>query len=126
MEGLGVELMFLHIKGRWFVHLERMPPGCLLGQVFQACAVGRRPQGRPRPCWREYLSAGLGMPQCPPRIVGGGRRGEGGLSNLDSRMNRWMDFSLLRIVTRSSVFLTSPVSGFNAVAHPCTILSKCK
>ncbi|KAI3364590.1 hypothetical protein L3Q82_011375 [Scortum barcoo] len=27
-----------------------------LREVFQACPTGRRPQGRPRTCWRDYVS----------------------------------------------------------------------
>lgn len=31
-------------------------PGCLLRQVFQACTTKRRSRGRPRVCWRHYIS----------------------------------------------------------------------
>lgn len=30
-----------------------MPPGCLLGEFL--CPTGRKPQGRPRICWRDYV-----------------------------------------------------------------------
>ncbi|KAI3375427.1 hypothetical protein L3Q82_021913 [Scortum barcoo] len=33
-----------------------MPPGRLPREVFQACPTGRRPQGRPRTRWRDYVS----------------------------------------------------------------------
>ncbi|CAI5678752.1 unnamed protein product [Oreochromis niloticus] len=39
-----------------FGHLTRMPPGRLLGEVFRACPTGRRPRGRPRTRWRDYIS----------------------------------------------------------------------
>lgn len=31
-------------------------PGHLPREVFQACPTGRRPRGRPRTCWRDYVS----------------------------------------------------------------------
>ncbi|XP_077422693.1 uncharacterized protein LOC144052475 [Vanacampus margaritifer] len=37
-------------------HLVRMPPGRLPGEVFRACPTGRRPRGRPRTRWRDYVS----------------------------------------------------------------------
>ncbi|MEJ4846145.1 hypothetical protein SKA08_15585, partial [Enterococcus faecium] len=58
-EGLRVEPLLLHIERsqlRWFGHLTRMPPGRLLGEVFRACPTGRRPRGRPRTRWRDYIS----------------------------------------------------------------------
>uniref|UniRef100_H2RYE3 Calmodulin like 4 n=1 Tax=Takifugu rubripes TaxID=31033 RepID=H2RYE3_TAKRU len=33
-----------------------MPPGRLPGEVFRACPSGRRPPGRPRTCWRDFVS----------------------------------------------------------------------
>ncbi|KAI3362276.1 hypothetical protein L3Q82_012590, partial [Scortum barcoo] len=38
-------------------------------EVFQACPTGRRPWGRPRTRWRDYVSvsAGLGTPRGSPR-----------------------------------------------------------
>uniref|UniRef100_A0A3B4U754 Uncharacterized protein n=1 Tax=Seriola dumerili TaxID=41447 RepID=A0A3B4U754_SERDU len=33
-----------------------MPPGRLPGEVFRACPTGRRPRGRPRTRWRDYIS----------------------------------------------------------------------
>ncbi|KAK3517672.1 hypothetical protein QTP70_015319 [Hemibagrus guttatus] len=57
-EELGVEPLLLHIeKGqlRWLGHLFRMPPGHLPGEVFRACPTGKRPRGRPRTRWRDYV-----------------------------------------------------------------------
>lgn len=52
---------------RWLGHLIRMPPGSLLFEVFLACTTGRRPRGRPRTCWRDYIIhlawECLGIPQ---------------------------------------------------------------
>ncbi|KAI3374050.1 hypothetical protein L3Q82_022616 [Scortum barcoo] len=56
---LGVEPLLLHIERsqlRWPGHLFRMPPGRLPREVFQACPTGRRPRGRPRTRWRDYVS----------------------------------------------------------------------
>ncbi|KAI3353877.1 hypothetical protein L3Q82_005084 [Scortum barcoo] len=58
-EELGVEPLLLHIERsqlRWLGHLFRMPPGRLPREVFQACPTGRRPRGRPRTRWRDYVS----------------------------------------------------------------------
>jgi len=33
-----------------------MPPGRLPLEVFQALPTGRRPRGRPRTRWRDYIS----------------------------------------------------------------------
>ncbi|KAK3575585.1 hypothetical protein QTP86_030518 [Hemibagrus guttatus] len=58
-EELGVEPLLLHIERgqlRWLGHLFRMPPGRLPGEVFRACPTGKRPQGRPRTRWRDYVS----------------------------------------------------------------------
>ena len=41
---------------RWFGHLIRMPPQRHPGEVFWARPTGRRPLGRPRTSWREYVS----------------------------------------------------------------------
>ncbi|KAK3517849.1 hypothetical protein QTP70_020994 [Hemibagrus guttatus] len=58
-EELGVELLLLHIERgqlRWLGHLFQMPPGRLPGEVFQAYPTGKRPWGRPRTRWRDYVS----------------------------------------------------------------------
>ncbi|KAK3543058.1 hypothetical protein QTP70_010549 [Hemibagrus guttatus] len=58
-EELGVEPLLLHIEMgqlRWLGHLFPMPPGCLPGEVFRACPTEKRPWGRPRTCWRDYVS----------------------------------------------------------------------
>ncbi|KAK3537395.1 hypothetical protein QTP70_008853 [Hemibagrus guttatus] len=58
-EELGVEPLLLHIERgqlRWLGHLLRMPLGRLPGEVFRACPTRKRPQGRPRTRWRDYVS----------------------------------------------------------------------
>ncbi|TWW60792.1 hypothetical protein D4764_05G0008820 [Takifugu flavidus] len=58
-EELGVEPLLLRVERsqmRWLGHLVRMPPGRLPGEVFRACPSGRRPPGRPRTLWRDYVS----------------------------------------------------------------------
>ncbi|KAK3574546.1 hypothetical protein QTP86_009546 [Hemibagrus guttatus] len=57
-EELRVEPLLLHIERgqlRWLGHLFRMPPGRLPGEVFRACPTGKRPRGRPRTRWRDYV-----------------------------------------------------------------------
>ncbi|KAK3516029.1 hypothetical protein QTP70_001869 [Hemibagrus guttatus] len=57
-EELGVEALLLHIERgqlRWLGHLFRMPPGRLPGEVSRACPTGKRPRGRPRTRWRDYV-----------------------------------------------------------------------
>ncbi|KAK3524961.1 hypothetical protein QTP86_011742 [Hemibagrus guttatus] len=58
-EELRVEPLLLHIEMRqlrWLGHLFRMPLGRLPGEVFRACPTGKRPQGRPRTRWSDYVS----------------------------------------------------------------------
>ncbi|TWW61049.1 hypothetical protein D4764_05G0011390 [Takifugu flavidus] len=58
-EELGVEPLLLRVgrsQMRWLGHLVGMPPGCLPGEVFRACLSGRRPPGRPRTHWRDFVS----------------------------------------------------------------------
>ncbi|KAK3540973.1 hypothetical protein QTP86_007687 [Hemibagrus guttatus] len=58
-EELRVEPLLLHIERgqlRWLGHLFRMPPGRLPGEVFRACPTGKRPRGRPRTRWSDYVS----------------------------------------------------------------------
>ena len=69
-EGLGVELLLLCVERsqlRWSRHLMSMPPGRQPREVFLACPTGRRPRGRPRTRWRDYISSLawelLGIPQ---------------------------------------------------------------
>ncbi|KAK0141388.1 Ankyrin repeat domain-containing protein 13C-A [Merluccius polli] len=57
-EELGVDPLLLRVERsqmRWLGHLVRMPPGRLPGEVFRARPTGRRPRGRPRTRWRDYL-----------------------------------------------------------------------
>ena len=54
-----VELLLIRIERShlwWFQLLIRMPPGHLPLEVFWAHAASRRPQGRSRTCWRDYIS----------------------------------------------------------------------
>ena len=56
---LGVEPLLLHVERsqlRWLGHLFRMPPGRLPAEVFRTSPIGRRPRGRPRTRWRDYVS----------------------------------------------------------------------
>ncbi|KAK0137740.1 hypothetical protein N1851_026044 [Merluccius polli] len=69
-EELRVDPLLLRVERsqmRWLVHLVRMPPGRLPGEVFRARPTGRRPRGRPRTRWRNYVSRlaweCLGIPQ---------------------------------------------------------------
>uniref|UniRef100_A0A671X7J4 Reverse transcriptase domain-containing protein n=1 Tax=Sparus aurata TaxID=8175 RepID=A0A671X7J4_SPAAU len=58
-EELGVEPLLLHIERsqlRWLGHLFRMPPGRLPREVFLACPAGKRPRGRPRTRWCDYIT----------------------------------------------------------------------
>ncbi|KAK3522355.1 hypothetical protein QTP86_007643 [Hemibagrus guttatus] len=53
------EPLLLHIERgqlRWLGHLFRMPLERLPGEVFWACPTGKRPRGRPRTRWRDYVS----------------------------------------------------------------------
>ena len=82
-EGLGVEPLLLRIERsqmRWLRHLVRMSPGCLPGEVFRARPTGRRPRGRPRTRWRDYVSR-LAWERLggPPGRAGGSGRGQGRL-----------------------------------------------
>ncbi|TWW69186.1 R2DM Retrovirus-related Pol polyprotein from type II retrotransposable element, partial [Takifugu flavidus] len=55
-EELGVEPLLLHIERSKLGHLARMPSGRLPLEVFRTCPTGRRPRGRPRSRWRDYIS----------------------------------------------------------------------
>ena len=58
-EELGVEPLLLHSERsqlRWLGHLYQMPPGHLPREVFLACPTGRRPRGRPRTRWSDYVT----------------------------------------------------------------------
>lgn len=41
---------------RWLRHLIEMPPGCLPLEFLWASWAGRRPRGRCRTCWRDYIA----------------------------------------------------------------------
>ncbi|XP_062296309.1 uncharacterized protein LOC134000829 [Scomber scombrus] len=56
---LGVDPLLLRVERsqlRWLGHLVRIPTGRLPGEVFRARPTGRRPRGRPRTRWRDYVS----------------------------------------------------------------------
>nr|XP_054604257.1 uncharacterized protein LOC129165341 [Nothobranchius furzeri] len=82
-EGLGVDPLLLHIERsqlRWLEHLVRMPPGSLPGEVFRARPTRRRPKGRPRTRWRDYVSQpAQGTPWDSPGRAGPSGWGEGSL-----------------------------------------------
>uniref|UniRef100_A0A8C2ZPF1 Reverse transcriptase domain-containing protein n=1 Tax=Cyclopterus lumpus TaxID=8103 RepID=A0A8C2ZPF1_CYCLU len=85
---LGVESLLLRVERsqlRWFGHLVRMPPGRLPLEVFRARPTGRRPRGRPRTRWRDYISRlaleRLGIPQNELESVAGEREAWVGLLN---------------------------------------------
>ena len=57
-ESLNIEPLLLHIEKsqlRWYGHVLRMPQERLVKRVFQAAPVGRRPLGRPRARWADYV-----------------------------------------------------------------------
>ncbi|KAK3565649.1 hypothetical protein QTP86_013330 [Hemibagrus guttatus] len=92
-EELGVEPLLLHIERgqlRWLGHLFRMPPGRLPGEVFRACPTGKRPRGRPRTRWRDYVSRlaweHLGVPPEELEEVSGEREEGAGVTSFLERM----------------------------------------
>ena len=123
-EGLGVEPLLLRIdrsQMRWLGHLVRMPPGRLPGEVFRARHTWRRPRGRPRTCWRDYVSQlaweRLGVPPEELEEVSGDRDVWVSLLKLlpprpdprEAADNGWMDGSSLRvfiILSRERKFCT--------------------
>ena len=62
---------------RWFGHPIKMPLGHLLLAVFLAWPPGKRPKGKPRSRWRDYIShlawERLGIPQEQLESVAGDR-----------------------------------------------------
>ena len=58
-ESLKAESLLLHIESsqfRWLGHVLRMPHERLAHQVFEAIPQGKRPIGRPRLTWRNYIA----------------------------------------------------------------------
>ena len=58
-ESLKAESLLLHIERsqlRWLGHVLRMPRERLAHQVFEAMPQGKRPVGRPRLTWRNYIA----------------------------------------------------------------------
>jgi len=77
-----------------------MPPGRLPGEVFRARPTGRRPRGRPRTRWKDYVSrlawGRLGVPTEELEEVAGDRDVWVSLLKLlaipgEAVDNRWMD-----------------------------------
>ena len=57
-KSLNIEPVLLQIKRsqlRWFGHVSRMPQERLPKQALHAKANGRRPVGRPRTRWTDYI-----------------------------------------------------------------------
>ena len=57
-KSLNIEPLLLRIKRsqlRWFGHVSRMPQERLSKQALLAKANGRRPVGRPRTRWTDYI-----------------------------------------------------------------------
>ena len=57
-KSLNIELLLLRIERsllRWFGHVRRMPQERLPKQALHAKANGRRPVGRPRTRWTDYI-----------------------------------------------------------------------
>ena len=57
-KSLNIELLLLRIKRsqlRWFGHVSRMPQEKLPKQALLAKANGRKPVGRPRRRWTNYI-----------------------------------------------------------------------
>ena len=57
-KSLNIEPLLLRIKRsqlRWFGHVSRMPQERLPKQALHAKANGRRPVGRPRTRWTDYI-----------------------------------------------------------------------
>ncbi|TWW64119.1 R2DM Retrovirus-related Pol polyprotein from type II retrotransposable element [Takifugu flavidus] len=104
----GVESLLLRVERSqmgWLGHLVRMPPGRLPGEVFRACPSGKRPPGRPRTRWRDYVSRlaweRLGIPPDELEEVAGEREVWASLLRLlprdptpdkRQRMDGWMDY----------------------------------
>ncbi|KAI3366319.1 hypothetical protein L3Q82_000442 [Scortum barcoo] len=72
-----------------------MPPGRLPREVFQACPTGRRPRGRPRTRWRDYVSRlaweRLGVPPEELEEVSGVP-----MSTVASIIHKWKKFRTTR------------------------------
>lgn len=71
----------LHIKRshlRWFKYLIKMPSGCLLGEVCQACLTGRRD-----------------TPEELEEVAGGGRTGHLSCSHNPDKKQKIDDCSIL-------------------------------
>ena len=108
---------------RWLGHLVRMPPGRLPGEVFRARPTGRRPRGRPRTRWRDYVSGlaweRLGAPPEELEEVAGDRDVWVSLLKLlpprPPEKQQIMDGWTLRLISRRLLFF-SPLllllSGF--------------
>ncbi|KAK3562878.1 hypothetical protein QTP86_011111 [Hemibagrus guttatus] len=78
----GHELWVMTERGAVEVALGRFP-----GEVFRACPTGKRPRGRPRTCWRDYVSRlaweRLGVPPEELEEVSGERENDKGQCPVD-------------------------------------------
>ena len=76
-ESLNIEPLLLGIERsqlRWFGHVSRMPQERLPKQALHAKANGRRPVGRPRTRWTDYIED-LGWSCCCFVVLPGFFRG---------------------------------------------------
>ncbi|TWW77324.1 hypothetical protein D4764_12G0007140 [Takifugu flavidus] len=94
---LRVEPLLLHIERShlgWLGHLARMPSRRLPLELFRTCPTGRRPRGRPRTRWRDYISR-LAWEQLgdPPGGSGESGRGEGCLGIPPEATQTWINSS---------------------------------
>ncbi|KAK3571512.1 hypothetical protein QTP86_012861 [Hemibagrus guttatus] len=127
-EELGVEPLLLHIERgqlRWLGHLFRMPPGRFPGGVFRACPTGKRPRGRPRTRWRDYVSRlaweHLGVPPEELEEVSGEREQDNAPCHKAKMVQEWFDD-----YNKEFEVLTRPPNStdLNSIEHLWDVLDK--
>ncbi|KAK3518551.1 hypothetical protein QTP70_001607 [Hemibagrus guttatus] len=92
-----------------------MPPGRLPGEVFRACPTGKKPWGKPRTSWRDYVSRlawkHLGVPPEELEEVSGERERTTNFllssRGLQTSCFRPEDYKLPAVVQRTTNFLLS-------------------
>ena len=110
---LGIE----RSQRRWFGHVSRMPHERLARQVLLAVTTGKRPRGRPRTRWNDYIS-NLALIPC---LCGGNRTSEIGVdrevfpvllkllwppfSSKEKWARKWMDEQLYTVAFHVTVTL---------------------